>query len=586
MVEKKKNTKLQALYQFIILLMIIAAINMFGATFFTHFDLTSEKRYTLSPASKDLLDNLDDVVSFEVFLDGDLRRGFKRLRRETQELLQQFKAYSGNIEYQFIDPMQSDDPEERKNIYDRLIERGLQPTDVQMKTNDGMQRKIIFPGIIVSYKGQEMPLELLNTQVAAAPEEVINSSIENLEFMIANTIRKLSVHDKPAVAFIHGHKELSPLKTGDIYQALREYYNVYRIQIDGHINSLVERKKYDSTAATAIQKKYEAIIIAKPDSAFSEKDKFIIDQYIMYGGKVLWLVDGVKTDMDSLQIKSFTYATLLDINLQDMLFQYGVRINNNLVLDLSALPIPVKTGKTGNAPKIEFFPWYYFPIIYPNIDHPIVKNLNAIKSEYISTIDTVAAENIKKTILLTSTKYAKTESTIAYITLDNLGKEPDRRLFRKHDLPMAVLLEGKFHSLFDNRVPKSLIDDSIIRFKKESRDTKMIVVGDGDIIKNQVYRNADGTYSALPLGYDKYTKQNFGNRDFILNAMNYLIDETGLISIRSRNVKLRMLNSEKVQHERTYWQILNVVLPLIILFLFAFAMVFQRKFRYSKKKER
>ena len=575
--------RIKALYQLGILLLVIVVINMLSSKIFTRFDLTAEKRYTLSEASKKLLRNLDDIVFFEIYLDGDLRKGFKRLRRETKEMLEQFRAYSDNIQYEFIDPMESNDPKQRKEVYDHLIQMGLQPTDVQMKSKNGTERKVIFPGAIVSYRGQELPMDLLVSQIGSTPEEIINSSIENLEFNFSNTIRKLSVHDKPKIAFIHGQGELSPLKTGDIFRALQEYYSVFRVKINGNINSLVKRKKYDSLAPTAIHKKYEAIIIAKPDSLFDEKDKFIIDQYIMYGGKVLWLVDGVRADMDSLQMNSATYGTINDVNLQDMLFNYGVRINNNLLLDLSALPIPIRTGQVGNAPKIEFFPWYYFPILYPSVDHPIVKNLNAIKTEFISTLDAVQVDNVEKTVLLTSSKYARTQNTIAYISLEDLGKEPDRRLFRKHDLPVAYLLEGKFPSLYQNRVPKAILEDADIRFRAESKDTKMIVVGDGDIIKNQVYRNADNTYSPYPLGYDRFTKQSFGNKDFILNAMNYLIDENGLISIRSRNVKLRMLNIEKVQNERTYWQILNVVLPLLVILFIALIMVFVRKRRYGRK---
>ncbi len=579
----KNNNKIQALYQLLLLVVIIAAINMLSSRIFTRFDLTAEKRYTLSEPTKKLLNNLDDIVFFEVYLDGDLRKGFKRLRRETKEMLGQFNAYSSKVQYQFIDPMANDNPQDRKNIYDKLIKRGLQPTDVHIKNNGGTERKVIFPGAIVTYKGVEMPLDLLQTKMGEAPEEVLNNSIQNLEFNIANTIRKVSIIEKPNIAFIHGHRELSPLKTGDIYTALQEYYNVTRLKINERINSLVTHKQFDTTAGFSVHKNFDAIIIAKPDSAFSEKDKFIIDQYIMYGGKVLWLVDGVKTDMDSLQIKSYTYATLNDVNLQDMLFNYGVRINNNLVMDLSALPIPINTGKVGNAPKIEFFPWYYFPIIYASIDHPIVKNLNAIKSEYISTVDTVKTENVKKTVLLTSSKYAKTENTIAYISLDILGKTPNKKLFRKSYLPLAVLLEGKFHSNFDNRVPKKLRDNEMIKFKSESEKTRMIVIGDGDIIKNQVYPNSDRSYSPYPLGYDRFTKQTFGNRDFILNAMNYLVDENGLISIRSRDVKLRMLDLEKLQHERTYWQILNTILPIVLILLLGLAMIFYRKFKYGRK---
>ncbi|NOX46373.1 MAG: gliding motility-associated ABC transporter substrate-binding protein GldG [Chlorobi bacterium] len=578
--KKNKNIKKGNLAQLLLALVIIVLVNIIASFWFTRFDLTGEKRYTLSEPTQKILKNLDDIVYFEVYLDGDFPAGFKRLKRETREMLDQFRAYSDNIQYEFINPSEEKDPKEQNEVYRRLMERGLQPTDLQVKTADGSKQQIIFPGAMVSYRSREIPMELLNSQMGVSPENVLNNSIQDLEFNLANTIWKLSVKKRAKVAFIGGHGELSVLETADAAYSLSEYYNISRIKIDGKLNSLTERKARDS-AKTIIQNKYDALIIAKPDSIFSEKDKFIIDQFIMRGGKVMWLIDPVFASMDSIQKSSATVGIINDINLDDQFFTYGFRANTNLVMDINALPIPLNTGQLGGQPQYEFFPWYYFPVLNPVLDNPIVRNLNAIRTEFISSIDTLAKKGAKKTILLTSSKYARTVNTPVIISLDILQKEPDRRLYNKQDIPVAVLLEGKFESLFNNRIPPEIRDDQSIGFVGESRPTKMIIVGDGDIIKNQVNRTGEKPVP-FPLGYDRYTRKTFGNKDFILNAMNYLIDESNLITIRSRDVKLRLLDKTKVNDNRLYWQLLNTVLPVVLVFIFGFIMFAIRKRKYSR----
>jgi ABC-2 type transport system permease protein len=576
---KKVGIKRSNLLQLGLGIVIILLINVIGYYVFTRFDLTSEKRYSISEPTKKILKNLDDVVYFQVYLEGEFPAGFKRLKRETREMLDQFRAYSDNIEYEFINPSASSDQKERQAVYKRLVERGLNPTDLKVKTNDGSSQQIIFPGAIVSYKNKEIPLELLNSQMGVPPEEVLNNSIQNLEFNLINTVRKLSISSKPAIAFLEGHGELSRLETADAAFALSEYYKVDRVRINGQLNSLTERTGEDSTQ-TKIRNKYEAIIIAKPDSVFNEKDKFIIDQFIMRGGKVLWLIDPIFASMDSIQFSDATVGIINELNLADQLFNYGVRLNTNLVMDLSALPIPLKTGEMGGAPQIEFFPWYFFPVLNPAIDHPIVKNLNAIKTEFISSIDTLNTRGVKKTILLTSSQYSRTVNTPILISLDILQKEPDKRLYNKPYIPVAVLLEGSWESLYRNRVPPIIRDDRNIGFIESSKPGKMIVVGDGDIIKNQI--NTSGTKPApYPLGYDRYTGQTFGNRDFILNAMNYLVEESGLISIRSRELKLRLLDRTKINESEWFWQAFNILLPIAFVILLGVFMHFYRRRKYT-----
>ncbi len=440
---KQRSMKRSSLVQLLSGILIIVLINVISSFVFTRFDLTSEKRYSLSPATKELLKGIDDIVYFRVYLDGEFPAGFKRLRNATREMLDEFRAYNKNIQYEFVNPSASEDEQERNDTYQLLIEKGLQPTDLQVNTKEGREQQIIFPGALANYKSNEMALELLGSQLGVPPEEALNNSVEALEFRLAGAIRDLTVVNKPMIAFIRGHGELDNRYIYDIGQALSKQYTVGVISIGEQLSSLTKRDSI-SDDKTRIVNKYDAIVIAKPDSAFSEKDKFIIDQYIMRGGKVLWLVDPVLASMDSLEASETTLGIARDLNLDDMLFRYGVRLNPNLVMDLNALPIPLRTGQVGGQPKIDFFPWYYFPVITPTENHPIVKNLNVIKTEFVSSIDTIRVAGVKKTILLKTSAYSRTVSTPALITLAILEQEPDERAYAGPHQPVAVLLEGEF----------------------------------------------------------------------------------------------------------------------------------------------
>lgn len=571
-----KKPAVRDIIQLLTVIGIVVALNVLSGYFFTRFDLTSEKRYTLSDTSKELLENMEDVVYLKVYLDGELPAGFRRLRDRTREMLDEFRAYSNNnIEYEFINPNDQPDEKSRNDLYRQLAKEGLMPTNIQIKSEDGVEQKLIFPGAIMSYRGEETALQLLKSQMGAAPEQMLNSSTEDLEYEITNAIRKLTSIRAESIGFIEDHGELTSRQVADMAKSLSEYYRLERVKINGKLNSLVMRAEGDSGAV--VFPKYKAIVIAKPDTAFTEEDKFMIDQYIMYGGRVLWLLDPVFCNMDSLRYAPSTLAIPVSNNLEDMLFKYGVRVNPDLVQDARCAAIPGPSGYVGDQLQWALQPWIFFPIVVPESEHPIVRNLNGIKLEFASTIDTVGGKDIKKTVLLSTSDKSRVLRTPTQVSLDVMVEEPKPEQFNKQFLPVAVLLEGKFESVFKNRLTSIIKSDENIKFREEGKSTKMIVVSDGDIMRNHI--NPDGTY--LPCGFDKYTSQQFGNKNFLLNAINYLCDDMSLTSIRSRALEIRLLDRKKAEAERTKWQVINVGIPIVLIILFGFLNAYLRRKRYA-----
>lgn len=561
-----KKQKKQDLFTLLLSFLIIISVNIISSYVYTRFDLTTEKRYTLSNATKEFIKNLDDVVYVKVYLEGDFPAGFKRLRNATREMLDEFKAYANdNIEYEFIDPSTSPDQKERNQLYRQLANKGLQPTNLEERGKEETSQKIIFPGAIFTYKGKEVPLQLLKSSMGSSSEEMLNNSIQGLEYEMANTIRELTINIKSKIGFLRGHGELSDIEVADITRSLSEFYEVDTVSIQGRLNSL---------------RNFKAIIIAKPSSAFDEKkDKFILDQYIMNGGKILWLIDPMSASMDSLIKSNTSISVNLPLNLEDQLFKYGARINSDIILDLQCAPIPIITGYTGNQPQQSLLPWYFFPLIVPTSNHPIVNNLNAIKCEFVSSIDTVAVKNVTKTILLTTSKYTKLLYSPVRIGLSAVKEQPKLNQYNKPNRTVALLLEGKFTSVFTNRILPSIREDKSINFKEESVPTKMIVISDGDIIKNQIHKSSGNIF---PLGYDRYTGQTYGNKNFILNCIDYLCDESGLIGVRSKELKLRLLNNTKIDENKYKWQIIGVSLPILLIIFFGLIYHFIRKRKYIK----
>ena len=579
MKNERKNLKKNQIIAFAITLAIIVVVNIIGSFIYTRFDLTSEKRYTLSDTSKEILRNLDDYVYFRIYLEGEFPAGFKKLRKETKEMLDEFRAYSKFIDYDFINPSESNDPAERTETYKILYQSGLNPTELAIQSKDGAQQIVIWPGALVSYKNKEMPLDLLDTQVGKSSEAALNNSVQNLEYKFITAIKDLSQLKKANVAFIEGHGELNENEVYDITQSLSKKYNVSRVAINEQITSL-NRRTETQDSSILINSNYDAIIIAKPTKPFSEKDKFIIDQYIMRGGKVLWLVDPVFATMDSLQSSESTMGNTLNLNLDDMFFKYGVRLNKNILLDYNCAAIALRTGQMGGQAQIEYFRWYYFPLLNAASNNNIVKNINPIKADFVSSIEPVISDSdVQKIPLLKTSDYTKISPAPVFISLSMLRQAPDQRMFSQKGQNVAYLLKGQFESLYANRMTSAIMESEEIGFRTSSEPTAMIVVADGDITRNQFHIPKG---YPLPLGFDQYTQMTYGNKDFIENAVSYLVDGEGLIGIRSRELKIRLLDMNKINSNILLWQIVNVVLPSAIVVVFGFILAIIRKRKFTK----
>ena len=579
MKNERKNLKRSQLLSFAITLIVIVAVNVIGSFVYTRFDLTSEKRYTLSDTSKEILRNLDDYVYFRIYLEGEFPAGFKKLRKETKEMLDEFRAYSKYIDYDFINPSESNDAAERSETYKLLYQSGLNPTELSIQTKEGAQQIVIWPCALVSYQEKELPLDLLDTQLGKSSQEALNNSARNLEYKFISTIKDLSQRKKPNIAFIEGHGELNENEVYDITRSLQKKYSVKRITIDEQITALNGRTE-TADSSIKIGSNYEAIIIAKPTKPFSEKDKFIIDQYIMRGGKVLWLIDPVFATMDSLQAAESTMGNSLNINLDDMFFKYGLKLNKDLLLDYNSAAIALRTGQMGGQAQIEYFRWYYFPLLNAASDNNIVKNINPVKADFVSSIEPVISDSdVQKIPLLKTSDYTKVSAAPVFISLSMLRQAPDQRMFSQKGHNVAYLLKGTFESLYANRMTAGIMESEEIGFKTSSEPTSMIVIADGDIIRNQFHIPKG---YPLPLGFDQYTQITYGNKDFIENAVSYLVDGEGLIGIRSRELKIRLLDVNKVNANPIMWQMINVILPSALMILLGFILAVIRKRKYSK----
>ena len=578
-VKKSFSRKKAAVVSLVLMTTLVVLVNMLGSFRFFRIDLTTEKRYSLNRETIKLLTNLKDVVYVKIYLEGELPAGYRKLRNATQEMLDEFRAFTPNVEYEFIDPSASEDERERKAIYRQLMQDGLIYTTPVEEKGAGLSQSLIWPGALVSFRGQTLPLQLLKSSTYANEELMLTRAVNDLEYELTNTIRKLNSVVKPRVAFIEGHGELDSLETKDLNIALKEYYTVARIRLDSNLSSLIYRtQKEDSLIFVP---RYSAIVIAKPDSAFSEKDKFLIDQYVMRGGKVLWLLDRVNASMDSLSANNATLVYPLDLNLDDMLFRYGARINSDLVMDLNSSVIPVIVGMTGNQPRFAPKRWPYFPLCMPASNHPTVNNLNATRFEFANSIDTVGSSAIRKSVLLRSSGRSARINAPARISLNILREKPDPKIYAEQGIPLAVLLEGEFQSLFQNRLLNTLMNNPQIGYKSAcDKPGKMIVVADGDVARNGVNRSGQ----IAPLGYDRYSGELYGNKDFLLNCVNFLCDDAGLISVRSRTAKLRLLDETKIKSERFSIQLKNVVLPIVLLLLAGLFLIAMRKKRYTRSK--
>lgn len=575
---KFSSYKLQNLIQFALVLGIIIVANIISSFLFTRIDLTADKRYTISRATRQLIRNIDEPMMFKVYLEGDMPSNYKRLRNETREMLVEFKAYNNDIIFDFIDPNDAPDRATSNALQEQLYNKGLIPRQITATAQGKVSSQIIFAGAIVSYQGREFPMAIFQNQLGRSEEEMINNSIQQLEYTFASTIKVLTTETKPTVAFTTGHGELTEIQSYGAAFAMSPFYNVDRVELDGKGSALFQIDPRDSKR---LRPRFDAIIIAKPDSAFSRMDGFLIDQFIMYGGKVLWFVDPVFASMDSLQDTGSTLGLRRHLGIEQQLFNYGVRLNTNLIKDLNCLPIPLNTQPAGARPEFQLFPWFFSPLLTPSSDHPIVKNLNDIRTEFISSLDTVETPGVKKTILLTTSRYSKTENSPVPISTTLALEKQNPELYREQHLPVAVLLEGEFPSFWES-LPQPSGESALVKIDR-SENNKMLVVADGDIIRNQTQRDQEGQVRPLPLGFDRYTQTQFGNQDFLLNALNYILDDSRLLEARTKDFKIRRLDPNKLENTALIlkWQIINVAGPIMLIVVAGALIIFFRKKRYA-----
>ena len=551
---------------------ILLLIGILSSYFHARFDLTADRRYSLSRPTKQMLQRIDDEILFRVYLDGELPAGFKRLQNSVREMLDEFRAYGGdNIQYEFVDPTENPNQQARERIFRELYQKGLDPTNLQVKEKDGSSsQKLIFPGIMVSYQGRDVAVNILKNHVSATAEANLQTSIQSLEYDLTFAINQLLNPESPIIGFLRGHGELLPEQMEDMAYTLGKFYTLRQVDATPELAST------DSAGRLT----YRALVVAQPLSRFSDAEKFMIDQYVMAGGRVLWLIDNTTASIDSLSHGREVQAMQLDLNLDDLLFNYGVRINANLVQDMQCAVVPVNTALVGQPPQFAPAPWVFSPIITPAANHPLTKNLDMIRIDFASSIDTVGRDaSVAKSILLAASVNCRVVPLPARVDLSIISERIAPEAFTHSGLAVGVLLEGEFRSAFANR-PLQVDGFSRQQFRRESAATRMIVISDGDIIRQQFRQNGDQR-EPLPLGYDRYTRQTFGNKEFLLNAINYLCGFDELMESRSKEFKLRMLNRAKITEQRTTWQMLNVVVPVLIIVAFGFIFNALRKRRYQ-----
>ena len=548
------------------LLLGLILLNIFGNYFYKRFDLTQDQRFTLSEAAKSIIETVDSPIVIDVFLKGNFPAEFKRLQTETKQLLEEFSAFNSHIKYEFINPLENE--ENPVAIQQQLQQMGLTTAQVEVRENGKLSTELVYPWALAYYKEKTVKIPLLKNQLGITSEERVNNSIQNLEYAFADGFNKLIFPKKRKIAVLKGNGELEDRYIADFFKTLKEYYYIAPFTLDSVV--------IDPAKTLTNLQGFDMIVVAQPSEAFSDSEKYILDQYIMNGGASLWLLDANKQRTDPTSGK--TYAVAENLQLNDLFFKYGLRINSNLIKDVVSAPIVLASGNENDS-QYNRYPWFYYPISASNNTHPIITNIEAVKFEYASSIDTLPT-TIAKTVLLSSSSITKLAGLPIEISYDIdipkflkvMEKGPSPQEFNSGAQTLAVLMEGEFTSAFANRVkPFILSEDRLL-----SQSNSMVVVSDGDIIKNQFKGNRP-----LEVGFDKMTQTMYGNKDFLLNTVNYLLDDSGLINIRTKEIAVPFLDPQKTASERTKWQLINLLLPLGILTLFGFGFNFYRKRKYT-----
>lgn len=560
---KLDSKKLESILYTLIGLFVIIVVNQLSARLFYRFDLTEEHRYTISDASINMLSELDDVVYVDVYLEGDLPAGVKRLQKSVKETLDEFKVYAGsNLQFRFIDPSTAKSQKARQEFYESLIKKGIQATNLYDNVDGKRTQTLVFPGAILTYGTKEMGITFLKGNKTSSPQEQLNQSIEGVEFELSSAIKSLTEQKNKRIALLKGHGELDTLEMAGLSSVLMSKFKVFNVYLTKRPNLLG----------------FDAIVLAKPKEPFNENDKYKIDQFIMRGGKAVFLIDALSVNMDSAG-NDTNLALPYETNLEDLFFKYGFRVNHNLVLDMNAAPHPVVVGNMGDNPQIRLLPWPFYPIVNDFSKHPAVRNLDAVVHRFVGTIDTVKADGIIKIPLMKTSQYSKVLSSPVKVSIDELRKEIKPEFFNSGPQVTAWIFEGKFTSLYKNRFLPGNADKST--FIADGNPTKMLIISDGDVAQNDVNPK---TGQPLELGYDQFTETRYANADLLNNVMTYLLDENGIINTRSKEVKIRLLDTVKVKAQKLTWQLINLILPIVVIIIFGISKYFLRKRKYARFK--
>lgn len=559
-----KGSKNKSVLSIFRLLAAILAINFASSYVFKRFDLTHDQRYTLSETTLNILSEVKEPIEIEVYLEGDFPLEFRKLQTETKQILEEFSAYNNNIVFKFVNPIAVEATSMK--VMEEMYAKGYKPINVMVNDKGKQSQEVVFPWAQAKFKEKTSRIPLLKNAMGLTTEEKVNTSVQHLEYAITEAIYQVTTEKSKKIAIIKGIGEMNDIYMADFLMALRESYFIAQFTLDSvAINP--EKTLQDL-------KQYDLAIIAKPSKGFSEDKIQVLDQFILNGGKTLWMLDQVQADMDSLSKTGGMLAYPKESSLGEMLFKYGVRVNPVLVKDELGTPIKLAAGQQGSETVYEEFNWKFAPFALSSTNHPIVKNIEGVKFDFANSIDTLK-NNIQKTILLQSSQYSKTIGVPAEISLNMVTEESNPEEYKgKGNFPLAVLLEGKFTSVFNNRI----LPFQDKTYKKIGVENKMIVISDGDVVKNQLDQN----FQPMELGYDKWTNNLFGNKEFLLNSVNYLLDDNGLINIRTKDVKLALLNKEAVFKDYNKIRTLIVGLPIVLLIIFGFVFTYLRKRKYTK----
>ncbi len=539
----------------------MVAINLLASFVYTRFDLTEDKRYTLSEPAIAVAQKFETPVIVDVLLDGNIPAEFAKLKSETVQLLESFGSKNSNIKYNLVDPME--DSENPQETVAQLQSLGLQPANVTVEENGKVSNELVFPWAMVNYNDQTVRVPLLKNKQGSTAEERINNSVQQLEYAFADAFTKLSIEEKKSIAVIKGNGELEDIYIADYLTTIRDYYNIGAITLDSVASN--PQNVLDQL------KNFDLALIAKPTEPFTDQEKYVMDQYMVQGGKSIWMIDQVNMEMDSIYAGGGeAIAVPRDLNLKDLFFKYGVRINPVLVNDLYFTQIVLATGE-GNDSQYNPLPWFYYPMVFSQNNHPINTNIEAVRFQFTSPMD-VLENDYQKTILLQSSPLSKTDGIPRVVSLDMINQQPDQETYNNGNLPLAVLIEGDFTSMYKNRVKPIKLQNTL----EEGPENKMIVISDGDVIKNQL-RNG----RPLELGYDKWTSNFYGNKEFLVNSTNYLLDNTGLINIRNKKVAIPLLDVKKIAEQKTKWQLVNIGFPVVLTLLFGLFFGYYRKRKFA-----